>query len=99
MRIKVEMWSSAMNNPEGGTPFLNGTIIWDEETNEITTDPSDHKGLAMAVEAPQMLREPDTGNLRVYRSQVPEDRRFFVESLWITYRGSSGQAHKPVIEE
>jgi len=97
MRIKVEMWSTGMVTPDG-KPKLDGLIIWDEETNEITTDPSDSKGLAMDVAAPQMLRDPDTGLLRVYRSQTPEDRRFFVENLWQTYRGSTGSAHKPVYE-
>jgi len=98
MRITVEMWSGGMGKPDG-KPSLIGTIIWDEETNEITTNPSDHAGLAMDVAAGQRLRDPDTGRIRTYSSQVPEDRRFFVENLWQTYRGSSGQAHKPVIEE
>jgi len=98
MRITVEMWSGGLGKPDAKPTFV-GFIIWDEETNEITTNPSDHAGLAMDVESPQLLRDPDTGKGRVYRSQNPEDRRFFVENLWQTYRGSSGQAHKPVIEE
>jgi len=109
MRIKVAFWSFTATKPDdvlGGVkvdPKLIGHVIWDEETNEITTNPSDHAELISAVEQPQGFVDPELndgeGGFRVYRAENPEDRRFFVENLYRTYRGQAVQAEKPVIEE
>lgn len=113
MRIKTAIYdyTTGKDRPheaEGEPPTrtLIGFIIWDEDTNTISTNPGEGGvGSGMLQEMATepyglMMPRDDPKTFRIFRPEEnPEDRREFVEHLWLNFKGPYVMADKSEIEE